>query len=251
MKERMLFMGAPGTGKTLQVVNIASFIEEEYGLPMYYIDLEDKASAMLENMKGGPSNIELRVAFDWDNENTGGLKQHVDWLESVVKPGDWVCVDRMDLAWAYVQRWFTELKYKETMADRLASTSVNMKKGSMFIPRFDGGAWQVINEQYEWMMLRILFRMRANVIMTSGIKAGDEGSSPLDVYGNLGVIPRGQKELGHQPHSVFLFTQRRVNSKMAWRVSTGKDLPNRVWFDNEPLTDFSVMYVEKYFKPVK
>ncbi len=248
IRERILLMGAPGTGKTLQLVNIARFLEEEHGLKLYCIDLEDKLGAMLANINDPPHNIETMVVFDWDDEDEGGMKQAADWLEQKVKPGGWVAVDRMDLAWSMVQRWFTEIKFDESMADKMAEVSKGMKKPSKFIPRFDSGSWQVINEQYEWMMMRIMYKLRANVIITTGIKSNEDGANPLDVYGSLGVLPRGQREIGHQPHSVFLLTQKAANRQLVWRISTGKDLPGRTWFDDERLTDFSVQYLEKYYK---
>jgi len=248
VRERILLMGAPGTGKTLQIMNIARYLEEEFKVPLYCVDLEDKMGAMLANVEDAPKNIKLRVAFDWDDPEEGGLKQAINWLEKVVEPGDWIAVDRIDLAWSQVQRWFTEIKFNESMADHMVSASKNMTKPSKFIPKFDPGSWQVINEQYEWMIMRLIYRLRANVILTTGIKSSDEGASPLDVYGNLGVLPRGQKEIGHQPHSVFLLSQKSVRNRLSWRISTGKDLPGRKWFDNDQLTDFSVQYLEEYFK---
>lgn len=251
-------MGSPGTGKTTQLVNIARMLEE-HDKPLYVIDCEDKLSPMLNSLPSAdaPDNIQMRVAYEWNNENENesegegtGFKQAVDWLEQVTSPGDWIAVDRMDLAWSFVQRWYAEYKYNEDLAEMLAKRGASMKKSSMFVPSFDGGAWQVIKAQYEWQALKLLYRLRCNVVFTSGIKVveGDDKSAAAnaELFGNLGLLPRGEKEIGHQPLSVFLLTQKRTGQKMSWRITTGKDLPGRDYFDHEKVTDFSVQYVEKY-----
>ena len=249
MRERLLFMGPPGSGKSEQMLNIASYIED-LGLPMHIIDLEDKMEAMILNRENPPKNINLFVALAWDEEESkvsqGGLKQITDKIGTVAKPGDWIGIDRIDLSWPMVQRWFTQEKYKESLAELMMGKSKAMSKSSMFIPRFDQGSWQVINEQYEEFILKLLYRYRCNVIMTTGIKGRDD-NSPLDI-GRLGYLPRGQKEMGHQPNGLFLLYQKKEGREVTWRITTDKDLKMRDYFENEELFDFSVQYLAFYYK---
>jgi len=244
-------MGPPGSGKSEQLINVASYIQE-LKIPMYAIDLEDKLSAMLENRDDAPENIKLHVTLSWDepeNKRYRGFKQTCEEILVKSNPGDWIAIDRLDLAWPFVQRWFTQEKYKESLADKLIQTSKAMTKKSMFIPRFDQGSWQVINEQYESTVNRLIFDSRCNILITTGIK-GVEQDSPLDI-GRYGVLPRGQKELGHQPHSVFLLTQEKETGsrKWDWFISTDKDLKKRTYFDKEPLFDFGMQYLSNYYNP--
>ena len=85
--------------------------------------------------------------------------------------------------------------------------------------------------------------------MTTGIKGLDE-NNPSDI-GRLGVLPRGQKEIGHQPHSVFLLYQRKVGRNTSWLISTDKDLKKREYFEKEELVDFSIQYLSLYYSPEK
>ena len=254
MRERILLIGPPGSGKSEQLLNVASYLEED-GIPMYVIDLEDKLEAMLLNRDNPPQNIILYTTFNWDkeksskNNNQGGLKQVTDDIIDKVKPGDWIGVDRVDLSWPMVQRWFTQEKYNESLGEKLMTTSKQMTKKSMFIPRFDQGSWQVINEQHEEFMNKILYLSRCNVLLTSGIKGLDE-NSPLDI-GRFGVLPRGQKELGHQPHSLFLLFQAKEGREVAWKISTDKDLKKRTYFERNDLTDFAIQYLSLYYTPEK
>ena len=249
MKERILLEGPPGAGKSLQLINIANYLNELGKIPIYVIDLEDKLEATLLSLGDIPTNMKLFISFSWDDpivDNIGGFKQIVDKIEKLVKPGDWIAVDRADLAWPRVQNWFTQEKYKQSLAERMMDKAKQMTKSSMFIPRFDMGSWQVINEQYDSVILKVLYKSRCNVLLTSGIKSADE-SSPMDI-GRLGVLPRGQKELGHQPHSVFLLTQRKRGREITWHIQTDKDLPGREMFDGEELIDFSIQYLSQYYQ---
>ena len=249
MFERVLLMGAPGTGKTYHIVKMVQYLEE-FGIKVHAIDLEDKLEPMVTGLcESMPKNLSIYTAFSWEELKTDD-KSVLHQIESNAKQGEWIVVDRIDLSWPMVQRWFTQQKYNEELADRMMQKSKDMKKSSMFTPRFDQGSWQVINEQYESFMLAILYRLRCNLIMTTGIK-GPEENSPIDIYGRLGVLPRGQKEIGHQPHSVFLLTQERAGRDIVWRITTGKDLPNREVFDHEDLFDFTLQYLSTYYIPTK
>ena len=237
MRERILFIGPPGGGKSQQLLNVIRFLEDT---PCYVIDLEDKLEAML-SVIGTPSNMNLSVAIDWEE-----LKDATDEIVGKVKPDDWIMVDRMDLSWPGVQRWFTQQKYQESLATKMLERATTLKKSSMFIPVFDMGSWQVINEAYDSVMHKILYKSRCNVILTAGIKGIDE-NSPMDVYGNIGVLPRGQKEIGHQPHSVFLLTVSKRGREIQWHIQTAKDIPGRPYFDREPITDFAYQYLANYY----
>jgi len=247
MKERILLEGPQGSGKSTQLLNVARWLAE-YDIPMYIIDLEDKIEAMLR-YEDDPGNISMYVTFEWDDEKHSD-ETFVGVVNDIVgqaSPGDWIAIDRADLAWAMVQRWYTRQKYNEELADRMLKRSKAMKKSSMFTPRFDQGAWQVVNEAYESKIIDILYRSRCNVVFTTGIK-GLSDDNPLDI-GRLGVLPRGQKEIGHQPHSLFLLGQRKEGGESVWTISTDKDLKGRVYFDGDELNDFALEYLALYYDP--
>ena len=244
MKERILLMGSPGTGKSQQLINIVNFV----GTNVYVVDLEDKLSAMLERT-GIPKNMKLQTAFTWE-ELKADENSVFDQIMKQATPGEWIAIDRVDLAWSFVQKWYTENKYQQELADVMMEKAKGIKKSFMVAPRFDQGSWQVINAAYEGFITGILYRSRCNILLTCGIAEVDQNqSNPLDAYGNIRVKPRGQKELGHQPHSVFLLTQEKVGRKSAWYLTTAKDLPGRVLFDKEDLFDFAFQYLSEHYNP--
>lgn len=250
MIERILLMGPPGSGKTKQLLNVCNYVTEK-GKKFLVMDLEDKFEAMLvaENVSLTKENLGYWVSFEWDNPDAdSGILQIRDKIMRIVKPGDWIAIDRVDLAWVFVQRWYTRTRFKESLADVLTNNSKALgKKAAMVIPRFDQGSWTVINEQYDSFISDILYKSRCNILLTSGVTVPE--NEPINVFGNLKILPRGQKELAHQPHSAFLLEQKREGRKeLVWSITTAKDLSNREKFDEDPIYDFAYEYLDKYYK---
>ena len=239
MFERILLMGPPSAGKTYQVLKVYETLTA-LGVECQIIDLEDKMEAALISW-GLELPKKFNIALSWEEyaEAVGNIS---------LKPNSWIFVDRVDLSWPMVQRWYTQKKYNEELAERMLKRSQEMKKSSMFTPRFDQGSWQVINEAYESTMLKLLYQSRCNIILTTGIKGIDE-NNPLDIFAHLGVAPRGQKELAHQPHSVFLLHLKRRGRELSWHITTAKDLKNRKWYDADECFDFYDQYVSEHWKP--
>lgn len=249
MREKILLMGSPGTGKSTQVYLISKFLAD-LGKRLEVIDCEDKFESLCISEEGSvPKNITLQVATEWPE-----ILEATEHIMSRVKSDDWIAVDRADLAWPAVQRHYTLIKYKQSLGAKLIASAIDIKKRAMFIPRFDQGDWQPVNESYDGdFMHQLLFKSRCNIVLTTGIKGVDEGS-PLDIFGNLGVLPRGQKEIGHQPNSVFLLHQKKEKSNQpphemvtSWHIVTAKDLKSRRRFEGEELFDFSLQYLTNYY----
>lgn len=238
LKERILLMGGPGTGKSHQLIKTISYLGEK-GIRVYVIDLEDKITALFKKLNRGiPSNVLLYVVpYDWEDTVEVGEE-----ILKHVKPADWIMVDRADLSWTRVQRWYSQKKFKESLADRMLEADLKLSKKAMFIPKFEQGSWLTINEQYDSFIPKLLYRSGCNVMMTAGIREIAE-DNPMDTFLNLGVAPRGQKELQHQPHSAFLLYQKIVDKKVVYYISTAKDdMPDRPFFSDDEIESFPKQY---------
>ena len=237
-------MGPAGCGKSYQIIKVLQFLNETK-INAYVLDLEDKLEAMFLGTGGIPPNTTLWNAIFWED-----IKAAESQIGAVVKPNEWIIVDRIDLSWPSAQRWFTQKKWEESLADHMLAKSIKMgKKETMLTPRFDQGAWQVINEMYESFILNLLYKYKANLLFTTGIKPPDT-DSPLDATWNVNVLPRGQKEIPHQPHSVFLLGMMKdTRNNRTWNITTAKDLPGREYFEKEELLDFSIQYLSTHYKP--
>jgi len=246
LRERLLLFGAPNTGKTRQLVSIAKYAGEVLKKKVAIIDLEDKLEPMLLGMDIAKVPwLKYWVAVE-ENETSQWevYKKCLGEVSTFLKPDDWLMVDRIDLSWPAVQRWYTLEVKKQSLADTLLDKAQSMKKVAMFVPPMEKGAWQVINEEYESAISKILYGLRCNVVLTAGIKSGED--TPTDVFGGLGVLPRGQKELPHQPHTAILLVQRRNGKDIQWYYTTAKDIPLRKYVENEPLMDFGMQYISEY-----
>ena len=244
MRERILLMGAPGTGKSTQLLNVVNYVNE-FGIHAHVIDLEDKLTALLGNQI--PKNMTLYTCVEWEE-----LIDARDKILTTCKPDEWIFVDRVDLAWNFVQRFFSTKKYNIELAERLLDKSIDMKKRAMFIPRFDAGDWPTINENYESFIGFVFYRSRCNALVTSGIRAVDPDSkNDIDIF-SLGINPRGQKELGHQPISAFLLQDAKKGKEHDYLITTAKEgTKNRVQFDHETLYDFTAQYLSEYYPEKK
>ena len=236
VRERLLLMGPPDSGKTYQLIQVYLALKD-IGIEMALFDMEDKLSAFL-SAKKIPFPKFFQSCLTWE--------EYVDAVSAIdIKPGGWIGIDRMDLNWSRVQDWYSREKYDRDLAEQLIGRDKLLTKRATFIPRFDESSWQTINANYDESFYKLVYRTRCNIVMTSGIQDIPEGK--FDTFG-LGVSPRGQKELGHQPHTVFLLVQRQQLNRRYWEITTAKDLPNRPLFHKEELFDIWYQYLVNYVK---
>ena len=236
--ERILLMGPPGGGKSTQLINTYLALKE-IGVEMALIDFEDKLEAMFVGLEI-PLPKKFFVCLDW--EEYSGAIEKLDMVKN-----QWIGVDRIDLSWDMVQRWYSIEKYNKELSEQMMVKAKAMRKAGMFTPRFDQGDWQPVNENYATNTLKLIYKSRCNIIMTAGIKSADADSA-LDVLGSLGVTNRGQKELQHQPHSTFLLHQKKRDREIKWYITTGKDLEKRRKFESEEIFDFFIQYISQYMR---
>ncbi len=273
--ERVLAMGVTGSGKSFQWLKMAELLLP-YGVRFRCIDTDNDIMYMLETAfphlkpeNGG--NVYVHLAFDWPE-----YKQAINWIqrkpldikkleamgtflakdykEVPLKPYDWTVVDMADNAWKTVQSHFTEQVFGEDAGDYFLQIRKEMEAGirktakggvpsSVVAEGLDGWKdWSVINKLYDDWMLPIVFRIRTHVWATTKVeKVGrDEKDAEIALlFGDIGVRPSGQKALGHQMHSIFLF----IPGKEKWFITTVKDRSNRAYFSKIPLTSFYMQYL--------
>jgi len=61
----------------------------------------------------------------------------------------------------------------------------------------------------------------------------------LQLFGELGYRPAGQKALGHQMHTIFLF----LPGKDSWYITTVKDRGGRGYFNKTKMVSFHTQYL--------
>ncbi len=277
--ERILAMGVTGSGKSYQWLKMAEELLPS-GVKFRCIDTDNAISFMLKTqfphlMPENKGNVYVHPAFDWPDyqqsilwiqrkmKNPKILESYEDNLakdyrDNQVKPSDWTIIDMVDNAWRTVQRFFTEevfqedigsyfLQIRKELAAGVRKTKSGKAMTSLPAEVFDGWKdWVVMNKLYDDFILPVVYRIRTHTYATTKVEQVDrkteKDEETLLQYGELGIRPAGQKALGHQMHSIFLFIPGYGKEK-GWKITTIKDRGNRGYFSKTVLTSFFYQYM--------
>jgi len=269
--ERIGVTGVTGSGKSYQWLKMAELLLPT-GSIFRCLDTDNSIDYMLQTqfphlLPENKGNVYVLSVFDWPNYKLG-----VEWLRrkptakpkleelrpdlladfaKPLKPNDWTVVDMADNAWDTVQRYFVSEVFGEDMGDYFlqirkelyAGTRKAKSGGSPVAEGLDGWKdWSVINKLYSDWILPIIYEIHTHVYTTTRVESLDRGEKDVELkllYGDMGIRLAGQKKLGHQMHSLFLF----IPAKDSWLVSTIKDRGGRPYFDKAPLASFYHQYL--------
>lgn len=272
--ERILSMGITGSGKSYQWLKLAEVLLPT-GAIFRCLDTDNDITYMLETQfphllprNGG--NVLAHLAVDWQEYKTGVFwlqrKTLTDQLRAMVTPeivkdwsvpvklADWIVVDKINAAWDTVQRYFTDNVFGEEMGDYfLEMRKLIQQRGgkdrfgktatSVAPEAFDGWKdWPVMNKLYFDWIRPIVFRIPCHVYAATDVEKMDRGEKDVELltlFGDFGLRPSGQKKLGGQMHSIFLYKPGKNN----WKIYTVKDRAGRAYFDNVPLTSLYYQYL--------
>lgn len=260
-RDRVLVMGAPGSGKSQSIVDLSLALPD---VPFYVFDAQDSIMPLLvaRQRRGEslPENMTLhRIGGDvveaWDFFN-----ETVQETLEQAKAGDWICFDVAADFWQLVQDAYIEKTYGVTTADfkgqkveEAVKSRDGKKKKVLGFGGLDNDDWSVITPKYYATIPRALStRCDANVWITANEKTPahfKRGEELVFIEANLpGVFkkelvkPHAQSQLASQV-SVILWLKH--PSERRWTVSTiGKNRDGFVLEDVD-CTDTSVWNVFK------
>lgn len=240
-RERILYMGPFGCGKTSAWLNIAKW-SQATGSPakFYAIDTDNALEAMLEPgtqyaeldyRVGG--NVEWVTAYEWPEYqaalNVFGPRATHD---------DWFIVDFVSPAWEAVQNHYVSEIFKQDSDEFFLEARKNMKGGN---PLDGWKDWQYINRLYKSWINQYLHKTAGHKFMTAQAdslrETDDKGLRAI--FGAHGVRPKGQKELGHQTHTVLLGS---VSARSGISVTTIKDR-ERQRVSDLAINEFTIDYL--------
>lgn len=276
--ERILTIGIAGSGKSYQWLKMAEMLKPT-GSIFRCIDTDNAIPFMLETQfpqlkpeNGG--NVYVHQAPDWPlykagihwllrkplskeaSEYISTMEPYVmkDYQKNQIKPIDWTVVDLADNAWKRVQGYFiTEvfgeepgdyfLAIRKQIAQGLRRTAKGGEPSSTITEGLDGWKdWSVINKLYDDWILPIIYRVPTHVYAAAKVERVDRterDAEILTLFGDIGVRPAGQKDLGHQMHTIFLF----IPGKDEWFITTVKDRGNRGYFKKVKLISLYHQYM--------
>jgi len=268
--ERIGVTGVTGSGKSYQWLKMAEMLMPT-GAIFRCLDTDNAIGYMLDTQfthlkPENKGNVFVHNVFDWPEYKVG-----VNWIQRKLskedlaklspllrkdydvplKRSDWTVVDMADMAWNTVIRYFIGEVFEEDAGDYFleirkqieAGKRKATKGGSPIAEGLDGWKdWSVINKLYEDWILPIVYRIPTHVLTATKVEKLDRSTKDdelLSLYGGLGIRLGGQKRLGHQMHSLFLF----IPGKDEWLITTIKDRAGRPYFKRTKMSSFFLQYL--------
>jgi hypothetical protein len=228
-RERILVMGAWGTWKTTSWLQIAKFAKIT-GSPMkfYAIDTDGALEAFIgSGQYANLDNVTVYDAFEWEE-----YKSALADIQKRITPEDWSIVDFISPAWDAVQSDYIEQIYKSGPAEYY----MEYRRAKASGQPLDGWKdWSVINRNYREWQTSLVKKTPGHKFWTANPAAvGDNDDKAVRAtFGAYGVKPKGQKELGHLPHTVLLFQSIKPGEVMMTTIKDREREPlELVKFDN-------------------
>jgi hypothetical protein len=250
--ERILVMGITGSGKSYQWLKLASDLRES-GAQFYVIDTDNDITYMLytqfpECTPENGGNVHVYPAYDWPQYKTA--------FEAIRKanprPQDWIVVDKINHAWSTVQRYFIKEVFKDNMGEYFLMVRKKMEEAKKKGDKTDASIsteamdswidWPVINNMYADWIAPLVYQTQCNVYCTTDVEEiskKEKNAEIKEMFGNYGVKPAGQKNLGGQFHTIFLY----LPGRGKWYIKTVKDRAGRVYFEDAALYSFYMQYL--------
>ena len=267
--ERILAMGVPGSGKSRQWLEIAKIkLHQKSKMKFWCIDTDNAINYMLAtsfkglDVKEG-GNVNVFPCYDWKDYMSvvKDKKGAQEIILNSVKPNDMIIIDMADNPWDSVQRYFSSEVFGKTkgsyflqarklvQAKMDAAESGKDTKAALSENAFQGWTdWPVINSLYGEFIGPIVNNPYTHLYLTTKVErlSAKEDPTVRAVFGELGLKPTGQKHLGHQVHTIFLYKlDLSTKGSPAWQIKTVKDRSGRTYFDND---DFMSLYYQ-YLAP--
>jgi hypothetical protein len=240
-RERIIAYGVAGSGKSKGFYDTARWLQQAgLNTHFYVIDTDFAAERALAEGYPDLTNVTAYVCEDWDR-----LNEATDLILSAAKPGDWLMIDMIDKAWSFVQANFIEQVHDQSFDSYLLEARKMMAKANKegALKPFEGWTdWPAVNAMYERWIKRALYNTAGiNIYACAPVKdvTKDTDKTLKDIYGVLGVMPAGQKNLTHQFHTVLLCKHKTADE---WTLTSVKDR-ERTRLDNSRVITFPITYL--------
>jgi hypothetical protein len=237
-KERLLFVGGGGAGKTEAVLQIARHTTGTFHVFDNDYSYAYGRALATEFADVGDRMVVHEAEATWEDT----LRVLGEAIEAADADTDWLVIDSISPTWDYVQTFAQQQMYGDDKAAHMlklrSEHTDDMRAYHKAV--LDDMNWPAVKAEYS-KLYRMIQRWRGHLVLTAEAKAlgTREDDEVRMIFGHLGVKPAGEGRLHHASSSTFLFTHPKRGE---WRVSTAKDR-NRAEFDNEPVENFAVDYL--------
>lgn len=248
VRERILGVGAAGSGKSTACLDIAIKIPET---TVYVMDAEYGGAWTPNGGRMNPggelANIVAKECTEWEQ-----FAKTAKEFKARGKVHDWLVVDLVGTAYDMVQEYYIEKvkgvkvdEFYESFAEKRASSSKNMSKSP-----FEGDTdWQYIKRIYNAVMSDIL-NFPGHVIALAGVKPPPrdeyDDKQAKQMFSHLGVRPEGHKKLSNLFSTILFF---RESKRGEWAFTTVRERNSRLktyqreYVENLVWDDFAKSYL--------
>lgn len=238
-RERLLTFGVGGTGKSNAYLEMAKKMPD---VTFHAIDTDAGNWERILAYNPDVTNVEVHNTWEWAE-----LTSNMQKCNKVMAPDDWLTIDIATASWDMVQEYFAEQIFGQDIDKYFIEQRLELerlKKDNKALGAFEGWKdWPVINKIYFKGFYGNLLRCPGHVYLTAEqakIESEDDKETK-QLYGSFLYKPKGQKRLGHVPHTVLHLTKKRQGE---WYMSTVKDR-ERVEMEEWPVNNFAVDYLMK------
>lgn len=241
-RERILTFSTFGAGKSNALLSIARKCPSD---TFHVLDNDYAYDRLLATDYADLSNVQITYMDDW-----AGYIPTIKRIGGSMGRDDWLVLDSTTATWDAVQGWFVEQIHGESIEDyfmevraKKAANRDTKGKEAKSLGALEGWMdWPVINKQYS-RLYNALLNIPGHLYLTAELTAlgsdSEEDRETKALFGPYGVKPKGQKRLGHIPHSVLLLSKSRTGE---YRMTTVKDRGRRE-VEQEPMGDFAKDYL--------
>ena len=243
LRERILSIGQPGSGKSYGWLRIADLAQKTKSPAHFYcIDTDDAIERMLYEEFSHLHNVTSEVCFSYPD-----MAKATENFKALAKPGDWIIFDMISALWEEAQEHYIN----EVMGQRSSDYFLRIRKmmqdadktGSPIAEGLEGWRdWGQINKMNTTVMKDLIGNV-ANIYAVAPVDelSGKEDKDSRLAYGGLKVKPRGQKKLGHWFHTILWFQQMTMTD---YAITTVKDRGRKLQ-NQTPLKNFALDYLLK------
>lgn len=238
-KERLLFFGGAGSGKTTLSLSVVKYVPGK----LWVVESDISAAwnrAIEVEYADWSGQIDVCEAYDWESFLTAFGRA----LTNADPEKDWIVLDSASpITYNWCQDWVLE----QTMGTDLGGALVELRAKYNDPKDYQGNMlnilpWPIVKKEYS-KLWRGVQRWKGHMIMTAQAKKigyFERDDSQLQrIYGPVGAFPEGQDNVRHAMSTTLFLQNPRADR---WTMTTVKDR-NRPMMVDVQVDDFGVDYL--------
>lgn len=252
--EQILIMGESGSGKSTAVIATARFCHEMGKDVQFYVfdgdnayqcQAEDLVRSVDGEILNAAGNVNVVPCNEWLHYRDG-----MRCVLDIVRPQDWVVVDRISTPWDLIKEWYVTHFLKTDWDEFFADFRENHLKGGDPLLKH----YTAINNFYTSWQRRFNPFAKCNVLCCTDVKEVITGkdksagigfkdkAATLNAFEGLGWKPAGHNTLANQFNTILYIEK----AWRKWRITTVRERAvSRPNLEKETLESFPRQYLLK------